>query len=349
MKCIELHGCNMAGKIASLITTATECGFKSITLETPDDFSGSIYNLSRQVILHNPIITVKENSGYEPDRDGSGDYIICSSRDFICLRDYSDPRKYSLKVLSHEDAADFSARVAGLISNLMGFPGFIAFGVRFTVYELMNNIVEYGLSGLENEWISLGMEKKGHKLIVSIADEGIEFDPTDSRDFNLESYIRGGETRGLGLIMIKRMNEKMEYARKGGLNRTVINNVTLEHDSVEKEREMSPLVVSNPELIEKGMYRITLDGELDSKGALDLEHLMNKLLDKGIYKVILDFKDVSFISSAGVGMLLGLVSSLRREDGEVYMTELSYNVKSVFDLLNLNDYFKFLDQSEMAR
>jgi len=45
----------------------------------------------------------------------------------------------------------------------------------------------------------------------------------------------------------------------------------------------------------------------------------------------------------GVGMLLGLVSSIRKEGGEVTFAGVSHHVKSVFELLNLNEYFVFSD------
>ena len=64
-------------------------------------------------------------------------------------------------------------------------------------------------------------------------------------------------------------------------------------------------------------------------------------------KVILDFEKVSFVSSAGVGVILGLVSTLREKGGEVYFVNLSPKVKSVFGLLNLDDYFKVVDADEL--
>ena len=60
----------------------------------------------------------------------------------------------------------------------------------------------------------------------------------------------------------------------------------------------------------------------------------------------MNFSEVNFVSSAGVGMLLGFVSSLRRNGGEVYFTEVNEKVKDIFALLNLDDYFNFNKPSQ---
>ncbi|MBN1164730.1 MAG: STAS domain-containing protein [Candidatus Krumholzibacteriota bacterium] len=104
---------------------------------------------------------------------------------------------------------------------------------------------------------------------------------------------------------------------------------------------MANLKIGKPKRMDDGNQYVSLRGDMDSKGALSLEGLMNELLDREFYNVILDFKDVDFVSSAGVGMLLGLVSSLRRKDGEAYFANVSLKIMAVFELLNLHEYFKF--------
>ena len=109
---------------------------------------------------------------------------------------------------------------------------------------------------------------------------------------------------------------------------------------------MNQFTVGEPVRTKDGSYLIVLEGDLDTKGALVMEDLMTQLLDMKMFRVIFDFEKVPFVSSAGVGILLGIVSSLREENGEVTLLNVSPKVKSVFGLLNLDDYFAIIDTQE---
>ncbi|GEM_PF-780324 len=348
VSCSEPPDLGLIGRIASLIAASGDCKVKSILFNAPAFITDPSYLLVKEIIGRNSIIQISDCEGLEQKKDNLGNHVLCRHPDFICLRDCSNDKKYYMRTAADELAVDFTSRVACIISSLMGFPGFLSFGVRLTVYELLNNIVEYGIKNEKESWIRLELEKIEKKLTVSIADEGIEFDPMDREEFDLEDFIKSKNRRGLGLMLIKSMNRKMSYMREEGLNKIVIDKIVSQGIPIGRKGNMASLQISGPNAVKEGLFSVALKGELDSNGALILENLMNSLLDKQMYKVILDFEQVSFVSSAGVGMLLGLVSSLRHEGGEVYMANVSYKVMSVFDLLNLNDYFTFLDPVEMA-
>ena len=84
----------------------------------------------------------------------------------------------------------------------------------------------------------------------------------------------------------------------------------------------------------------------DAKGALVMEDLMERLLQKQMHRIRLDFDDVPFISSAGVGILLGMASSLRAEGGDISFVNVSPKIRSVFRLLNLDDFFEITDSPQ---
>ena len=111
---------------------------------------------------------------------------------------------------------------------------------------------------------------------------------------------------------------------------------------------MSQFEVGEPRIIRDGARLFHLTGDLETKGALVIEDLINNLVEENWLNVVLDFEKVPFVSSAGVGVLLGMVSTLRDKGGEVYFTNLSPKVKSVFGLLNLDDYFLMVDSTELT-
>ncbi|MBN1165069.1 MAG: anti-sigma factor antagonist [Candidatus Krumholzibacteriota bacterium] len=338
----------LAGKLVSLIITASECKVHSVLFAPPAEYAGFLDRVVKNIISNNQIIEVIYDEN-EAERDEAGNHIIYRDNRMVCLRDCAKSKKYSINIAATPDNVVFTSKIAALITNIMGFPGFLSFGVRFSIYELLNNIVEYGVDKVDQARINIGLEREEDKLIVSLADEGMEFDPTLCKEFNLESYLRSGRKRGLGLMMIKKMTQTMQYVRDKGYNRTIIERNVPGEESPGKEESMSPLKVGAPQAVNGGFNQIDLKGDLDSNGALILEELMHTLLNEKTLKVILDFQDVTFVASAGVGMLLGLVSALRKEGGRVLFVNVSPNVKSVFGLLNLNDYFEFSSAEEALR
>ena len=112
---------------------------------------------------------------------------------------------------------------------------------------------------------------------------------------------------------------------------------------------MAQMIVGEPQRQADESYLIPLEGDLDTKGALVVEDLMNMLLEQKMHRVTLDFEKVPFVSSAGVGILLGMVSALRDAGGEVLFANVTSKVRSVFRLLNLDDFFKITDTPETVR
>ncbi len=106
---------------------------------------------------------------------------------------------------------------------------------------------------------------------------------------------------------------------------------------------MAQFEIGGPTPLDDGTHKLVLSGDLDAKGALLMEQMLARLLERKMFKVTLDFEKVSFISSAGVGILLGLASSVREAGGDAVFVKITPKVISVFRLLNLEDYFTIRD------
>ncbi|GAA0718439.1 anti-sigma F factor antagonist [Clostridium malenominatum] len=74
-------------------------------------------------------------------------------------------------------------------------------------------------------------------------------------------------------------------------------------------------------------------GELDHHSA---EEVRNKIDDRlsreDITKLIMDFSDVSFMDSSGIGVVIGRYKKLASKNGKVCITNVSDSVKRVFEL-----------------
>jgi len=86
----------------------------------------------------------------------------------------------------------------------------VAFSIKFAVEELFTNFVKYNLSSQSQ--ISLDLSIEGKNLVVRLMDsEDHPFDPTKAPDPDLHAPLDKRRAGGLGIFLVKRMVDKIEY------------------------------------------------------------------------------------------------------------------------------------------
>lgn len=90
----------------------------------------------------------------------------------------------------------------------------------------------------------------------------------------------------------------------------------------------------NLEYIESGStLTIKLKGELDHHSADETRALIDNKLNKEIYnKIIIDFKNLDFIDSSGIGFIIGRYKVIRKRNGEIEIINASKKVKKILDM-----------------
>ena len=77
----------------------------------------------------------------------------------------------------------------------------------------------------------------------------------------------------------------------------------------------------------------------------------NKLVDDEKTKIVLDFKNLSFISSAGLGSIMALsedIEDIDEDEGWVKLINLSADVKEIFDTMGFSDLLDiYTDEADM--
>lgn len=89
----------------------------------------------------------------------------------------------------------------------------------------------------------------------------------------------------------------------------------------------------------QGCTIVKLEGFLDAHTASDLEKRLEELAQSGLYRVILDFADLEYISSAGLGVLMGAINTFREHEGDLKLVSLPPKIFKVFDLLGFTRLF----------
>lgn len=89
---------------------------------------------------------------------------------------------------------------------------------------------------------------------------------------------------------------------------------------------------------------VKVTGRIDSATSPRLLEELTKIQDAGRYKIVMDFTDLEFISSAGMRVLImTLKNSHRYNRGDLILAGLPENILSVFNLAGFDSVFKIHD------
>lgn len=109
---------------------------------------------------------------------------------------------------------------------------------------------------------------------------------------------------------------------------------------------MSLEIVITPE--KNSAKRISIAGSLDSNTAQELQKSVDTEVDNSVAAVILDFKNLDFLSSAGLRVIFKIKKVMDNNDGKFLMVNLQPQIKKVFEIIKaLDDINIFKDQAEM--
>ena len=87
---------------------------------------------------------------------------------------------------------------------------------------------------------------------------------------------------------------------------------------------------------------------LDNNNAHEMVDIISTAQAKGFKYIIVDMSALEFISSAGVGSILGTVEISRSNGGDIILCRVANQIKHVFELLDLTDYLTIRDSEQDA-
>lgn len=105
----------------------------------------------------------------------------------------------------------------------------------------------------------------------------------------------------------------------------------------------------NVSIRDKGAVNIIdLKGYLDAHTTPELENTFNKLIDDKQFKVVVNFKDLAYISSAGLGVFMAYIEMMRDNKGDIKFSNMSEDVYNIFDLLGFPVLYEFYNDEKEA-
>src|SRR5437667_4007479 len=89
-----------------------------------------------------------------------------------------------------------------------------------------------------------------------------------------------------------------------------------------------------------GISVVSVSGRLDGVTAPEYERTVRELIDGGTTRVVLDFDQLEYISSVGLGELLVTAKLLKEKDGQFCVANVHGNVLSVFEMCGIGKLLK---------
>ncbi len=106
--------------------------------------------------------------------------------------------------------------------------------------------------------------------------------------------------------------------------------------------EVSVNPINNCELV-------AVNGRIDSLTAPQLSDTLNQITSNQVYKIILDFGEVTYVSSAGLRVLIDIQKKCKRENqGEVVLVSIPQRVYETLELAGFVPLFKFYNNVPSA-
>ena len=93
---------------------------------------------------------------------------------------------------------------------------------------------------------------------------------------------------------------------------------------------------------------LSVQGYVDTTTSAELEESLKRLLKKGRFNIVIDLGNVNYISSAGWGIFISEIKSIRENGGDLKLASMIGDVYEVFELLEFQTILQSFDTVEEA-
>jgi len=204
--------------------------------------------------------------------------------------------------------------------------------VDLTLEELFTNMVKYSKTG-EAE-VRLDLTRVPGGVEVTLTDPGVEFfDVTRASDVDVTLPIEQRTPGGLGLHLIKKMVDFIEYQylEESRTSRITFRKTAVDRRDPRKVRDKKMLAID-----------FGADGKVVMAGRLDAAQCpaAQSFLDRVQGPVTLDCTRLEYISSAGLGVLLKTQKRLMASAGGLRLAGVNRHLQDIFQYSGFDQIFE---------
>jgi anti-sigma regulatory factor (Ser/Thr protein kinase) len=98
-------------------------------------------------------------------------------------------------------------------------PAEIQYFANLAIEEFVTNSIKYGYTDANEHLIEVSLSLSADELVVTLTDDGQAFNPLDAPPPDLNLATEERPVGGLGIYLVRKMADRMEYVRTGRKNR----------------------------------------------------------------------------------------------------------------------------------
>jgi anti-sigma B factor antagonist len=111
----------------------------------------------------------------------------------------------------------------------------------------------------------------------------------------------------------------------------------------------SSINISLSEREKDDISEVRVDGVIDTITASELEKVIDSLINRHRYRILIDLAGVEYISSAGWGIFISHIKEARANDGDIKLVNMIDNVYEIYELLEFENVLKAYNGIDDAR
>ena len=101
---------------------------------------------------------------------------------------------------------------------------------------------------------------------------------------------------------------------------------------------MSELNVESREL--EGVTLLYPKGFVNAHTVRLFESEIQRALDEQSYRIVVNCSGLTYIASAGLGALMGVIEEVRHHGGDIRLADLNETVRNIFEILGFNHLYR---------
>lgn len=100
---------------------------------------------------------------------------------------------------------------------------------------------------------------------------------------------------------------------------------------------------------ERGVLVISLQGDLDHHGVEQIRDKIESQLEQTHYQgLVMSFRNIDFMDSSGLGLILGRLRSVSQHGGHMALCEVSLSLRKLFEMSGLLKVLPVYDAEDTA-
>ena len=122
-------------------------------------------------------------------------------------------KKYSFTLKSNLSELETLCQQMEKFGQALGLSKKCIFEINLALDELFTNIISYGFADDDEHIIEVTLTPQNETLCLYIEDDGVPFNPVESREPDLSCTIEDCKIGGLGIHLIKNLMDEICYER----------------------------------------------------------------------------------------------------------------------------------------